>query len=245
MKRHLFFISLFIILIVLLNLPVVFGPNHKIPAFSSTDEPYAAIWDFWRINHGYNNHLALNFTNLINYPSGVNLFSSFYVWMKLNYLLAISTNPALTYNIQILMNFFLSALFLYLLVFFLTKSRLAALFSGVVFSFSPQHFVRVWQHLGLTYFEWIPLIILAAILLKESCLRSGRAITIGNQGTRTRPSLIRSKQFCVTIGNRKGDSRAAARKQASYKRKGSAAAPQLHMGLPGQSANGFLLKEAV
>lgn len=173
MKKHLFFISLFIILIVLLNLPVVFSPNDKIPAFFSTDEPYGAIWSFWRINYNCDNHLALNFTNLINYPSGVNLFSSgytTYLWLGLNYLLSIMTNPGFTYNIQILMNFFLTALFTYLLVYFLTKNYWASLFSGIVFSFSPQHFVRSWQHLGLTYFEWIPLILLGAVFLKEKTI---------------------------------------------------------------------------
>lgn len=175
MKKHLLALAILILLTAMLNFPVALKPCSRIPAFFSTDEPYAAIWSFWRIQYSYRNHLGLRFTNLINYPFGVDLFSSGfipYLWFGLMHFWAILTNPGLTYNIQILMNFFLSALFMYLLVFFLTKSRLAGLFSGIVFAFCPQHFVRSWQHLGISYFEWLPLILLAAILLKEKLTKT-------------------------------------------------------------------------
>jgi len=169
-KKHILFVLILLLLTLVLNAPIILKPTVTIPSFFTIEEPYSAIWTFWRMQYSHNNHLSLNFTTLINYPFGLNLFFSGYcpyIWMKLNYLLAVITTPALTYNIQVLMNFFLSALFIYLLVFFLTKIRLVSFFSGIIFSFSPQHFGRAWQHLGLTYFEWIPLILLSAILLKE------------------------------------------------------------------------------
>jgi hypothetical protein len=175
MKKYLGIIIAFLLLTLILNLPVVLKPSSHIPGFFSTDEPYAAVWDFWRMQYNHNNHLSLRFTNLISYPFGIDLFSSgfvSYLWFGLMYFLAILTNPALTYNIQVLMNFFLSALFMYLLVFFLTRSRLAGLFSGIVFSFSPQHFVRSWQHLGISYFEWIPLVLLGTFLLKDKITKT-------------------------------------------------------------------------
>jgi hypothetical protein len=44
---------------------------------------------------------------------------------------------------------------------------LSAFFSGIIFAFSPYQFIRAWQHLGLTYNQWLPLCLFTAILLKE------------------------------------------------------------------------------
>ena len=64
-------------------------------------------------------------------------------------------------------NFLLNAFITYLLVLYLTKNRFSAIFSGIIFAFCPYQFMRAWQHFGLTYNEWIPLSLLAAVLLKD------------------------------------------------------------------------------
>jgi hypothetical protein len=166
---------IFALLIIFMTFPLVISLTTHIPGFFSTDEPYAAIWNSWRIEYSVQNNLSLKSTTLIAYPFGMELYTSgyfSYLWMGLIYFLSIITTPILTYNLQIFFNFFLSAIFIYLLVFYLTKNRLSAILSGIIFAFCPYQFARTWQHLGLTYNQWIPLCLFAAILLKENSKKS-------------------------------------------------------------------------
>ncbi len=176
MKKHLFPIIILFLITLFFTFPLILHLNTYIPGFFTTDEPYGTIWNFWLLKHSWSSGVSSQFTSLIVYPFGRELFSGLlvpYPWLGLNYLLAITTGPLIAYNLQILANFFLSALFAYMLVFSLSQSRLAGILSGIIFSFSPQHFTRSWQHLSLTYFQWIPLILLSAILLyKDNRLRN-------------------------------------------------------------------------
>ncbi|MCM8765635.1 MAG: YfhO family protein [Candidatus Omnitrophica bacterium] len=172
MNKNILVAIIYIFLITLLTFPLAFKITTHIPGFFSTDEPFAALWNAWRIKYSIKNHLSLFSTDLINYPFGISLYKQptyiSYLWMFWFHLLSLLTTPVLTWNIQVLINIFLSAFFGYLLVSYLTKSRLAGLLSGIIFGFCPYQFVRIWQHLGLTYNQWLPLIILSAILLKEN-----------------------------------------------------------------------------
>jgi hypothetical protein len=170
MRKHILMLLIFIILTAVITFPLIFNLTTHIPGFFSTDEPQAGIWDFWRINHSFKNGLNLISTDLISYPFGFKFYTSgfvTYIWQGLNHFLAITTTPVLTWNIQIILNFILTALFGYLLAVFLTKSKIAGLLTGISFSFCPQHFANSWQHLGICYFQWIPLVLLAAIFLRK------------------------------------------------------------------------------
>jgi len=150
--------------------PLIFKITTHIPGFFSTDEPFGAMWAFWRIKYSFWHNLSLSFTDLIAYPYGMKIFSSgfiSYLWLGLTHILSIRTTPILTWNIQIILNLILTVVFSYLLVTFLTKDRLAGILGAIVFSFSPAHFVRIWQHLGLTYWQWLPLLLFSLFLLKE------------------------------------------------------------------------------
>ncbi len=175
MKKHVYILLIIIALVAIFYCPIVNHPDTLLPFFSSSDEPLGLIWEFWTLQN-YLGEGNIRYTNMINYPFGMETIPATgyfsYVWFELNYILSTHfDNLTLVWNIQIFTNFFLTGLFMYLLTFHLTRNRISALFSGIVFSFSPQHFVRSWQHLGLTYFQWIPLILLAAILLKEKTKR--------------------------------------------------------------------------
>jgi len=170
MKRNLLIFVLFTLITVIFTYPLVFQLTTSIPGFSSTDEPYGVLWNFWRIDYSWQRNLSLKSTDLIGYPFGVDFTQNFprvYFWDLMTFILGITTQPAFAYNIQVLLNFILSGFFMYLLVFHLTKNTSAAIFSGIIFSFCPQHFVRSWQHIGLTYFQWMPLYLLALFKLKE------------------------------------------------------------------------------
>jgi hypothetical protein len=170
MSRHFFVFILFVLVTFVFTYPLIYNLTTSIPAFSSTDEPFGVLWDFWRISYSWNNNFNLIYTDLIAYPFGVSYatkpFRSF-LWDTMTLFFGITMKQAVAYNVQVLFNFILSGFFIYLLVFYLTKDRFAGVFSGLIFSFCPQHFVRSWQHIGLAYFQWMPLYLLSLIKLKE------------------------------------------------------------------------------
>jgi len=165
-------VILLILLTVVMSYPLIFRSNSVIPGSFSTDEPYAVLWDHWRVKYSLINFQSLSFTNLIAYPFGINLNSTqtgiiWNLWQLVNLLLAVVFGVPLSYNLQIIINFFLCAFIVYLLVFYLTGNRMSAVFSGIVFGFCPYQFVRSWQHLGATYNQWLALTFLALFSLKE------------------------------------------------------------------------------
>lgn len=170
MKRNIFVIFLFILLILAITYPLVFSLNTSIPASIYSDENLAPLWDSWRMKYSLDNGLSLKEGNLLVYPWGMTFFNpqtSSYVWFIINFLLSILTAPALTYNLQVLLNMFLALLFMYFLVYRLIKDRLAAFFSAIIFGFSPYMLIRSWQHLGETYIWPIPLLLLGLIGLRD------------------------------------------------------------------------------
>ena len=174
MKSHKTVFILFVLFTFIMTFPLIFKIATHIPGFFSTFEPYGSLWNFWRIKYSFQNHLSLYKTFLIAYPFGMDIYKNgfvSYLWLFWNHILSIFTTPVITWNIQILHNLLLSAFFSYLLIFYLTKSRLVAVFGGIVFGFCPYQFMRVWQHLGLTYNQWLPLVLLGAILLRNRMSR--------------------------------------------------------------------------
>jgi len=162
---------LFLALIIILTYPLAFKISTHIPGFFSTDEPYTFLWESWRIKYSITNAVPLKVTNLISYPFGADLYSAGlfqYLWIGIFCFFSLITTPALAYNLQLILNFLLTGVFTYLLVFRLTGNKLSAILSGIIFAFCPYQFVRAWQHFSLTYNQWIPLCLLAAIMLKEN-----------------------------------------------------------------------------
>ncbi len=171
-KNSILAFSLFFVLTLIVTYPLILNFNNHIPGFQSTSEPYSLVWNNWRIANALEEGTPLMKTNLISHPFGYNFRehgtgTEYYLRLGFRILLTKVFGPVGAYNIQIMLNFLLTALFTYLLVVYLTKSRAAGILSAIIFSFSPQHFVRSWQHIGLTYFQWIPLMLLACIYLKE------------------------------------------------------------------------------
>jgi len=169
MKKHFSFAILFLIIIMVMTFPLVLNLMKYFPAFCSTDEPFAGLWDSWRIKYSLENSFSLRYTSLIAYPFGYDPYSSdyfSYLFLGLFHLLSMLTTHILTWNFQVFLNIFLNGFFTYLLIFYLTQSRLVSFLGGLIFGFCPYQFMRIWQHLGLTYNQWIPLCLLTVILLK-------------------------------------------------------------------------------
>lgn len=166
MKKTVYVLIIFILLEIALTYPLFFKVTDHMPGFFSTDESLSLPWGGWFNKFAFVNHLSLMRTDFISYPFGVELYKTIgFIWFGVNCLLAILTTPILTYNLQVLFNFFLAAFFTYSFVFFISKSRISAFFSGVAFAFCPYMFVRTWQHLGDTYIWVIPFALYGFALL--------------------------------------------------------------------------------
>ncbi len=170
MKRYTVVALLSLILIIVMTFPLVFNLTTCIPGFFSSDESFAVLWNAWANKFISSSKIPLKATDFIAYPFGIgsqgsNLIG--YLWFSINYLLSIFTTPALTYNLQVIFNLFFSGIFTFCLVLYLTKNKLAAFFSGVIFGFCPYIFVRSWQHLGETYLWPMPLFLWFLFRLKD------------------------------------------------------------------------------
>jgi hypothetical protein len=75
-----------------------------------------------------------------------------------------------TYNAQIFLSFVLAGCTMYLLARYVTRSPLAALIAGFAFTFSPFHLSLAMQYNALASIQWVPLYLLALLVL----LRRGR-----------------------------------------------------------------------
>ena len=169
MKKHIFALAAFTGLTFLWFFPVVFRLGSACPAFSSSDELLAAIWSYWHLKYSLVHHASFFFTDFLAYPFGIKIFELFsFVYLGLVYLLSFVFNYIAVYNVQVLLNFVLTGFFTYLLAYRLTASRMAGLVSGMIFAFCPQHFIRSWQHITLSYFQWMPLYILTLFNLKDA-----------------------------------------------------------------------------
>ncbi len=158
----------FVFLTIIATFPLVFKLDSFIPGFSSTDEPYGALWHFWWMKYSHAEHLDSSNIKMIVAPFGQVLHSGYVYWHGINKILIIITNHIFTYNIQILASFILSGITAYILCFYLFKDSLVAIFSSIIFTFCPYHFVRTWQHLGLSFIQWMPLYILSLLLLQKN-----------------------------------------------------------------------------
>lgn len=168
--KNIFSYCLFILLSLLGTYPLFLRIKDHIPGFHSTDEPYAALWNFWWLKYAWKKGLPSYDYNTVAVPFGINYIklSVYPVWEFINKWLTILTNNFIAYNLETMISFFLAALFMYYLVSFLTGDKLSAVLAGIIYAFCPYHFVRAWQHLGLAQIQWMPLYLLSLFILAKN-----------------------------------------------------------------------------
>jgi hypothetical protein len=99
------------------------------------------------------------------------LFLSPYTYPGTDYPGAILTalsNEVAAFNILLLLSFPLSGLFAYLLAYHLTQNRLAAFWGGLLYAFSPYHWIHAYYHLGIAQIQWFPLYLWCLFLFMET-----------------------------------------------------------------------------
>ena len=158
-RKPLLIFTAYSLLTLLFTGPLVFrlGSSlygHELVGFNI--DPYAEMDCFLAVRQVFLNNHGLLFSLFIHpavaYPGA---------------LLTGLFNETAAFNIQLLLSFPLAGLFCYLLAFHLTGHRLASFFAGLIYAFSPYHWVHAYYHLSLSQIQWFPLYLLALFLFTE------------------------------------------------------------------------------
>ncbi|RKY34659.1 MAG: hypothetical protein DRP78_06280, partial [Candidatus Omnitrophota bacterium] len=175
-KKEVFAGIVFILISIYATFPLIF---HLTESFYGTKtDPLAWIWTFWWYKYAYLHSLPANFVPILAYPFGLHKVMLYPLWDWLNQFLSISLGEITAYNFQVMLSFFLSGISMYCLSYYFTKSRISALFSGIIFTLCPYHFARAWDHLCLSNMHWMVFYILALFMFaKETTLK--RALICG------------------------------------------------------------------
>jgi len=155
----------YIVITLYATFPLVF--NLRTSFYGIKADPMAWIWSFWWLKFAFIHGIASNFVTVLAAPFGVDYPVFYPIWNVFNRYLVLLTGEIAAYNLQIMFSFFLAAVAMYSLVFYLTKNRYAAFFSGLVYALSPYHFARSWDHLGLMNVHWMIFYIISLIALHK------------------------------------------------------------------------------
>ena len=156
---NLLVLSLFILLSIIMLWPL---PLHMADAFVSHVDPLLNTWIFdWDTYQMFKDPFHLFDANIFFPLKNTLAFSEHMIVLSLIAfpVSLISGNPVLGYNFIQLLAYILCGFAVYLLVFDLTKNRIAAIIAGVIFAFSPYRFRQVGHIQNLTVF-WTPLSLL-------------------------------------------------------------------------------------
>lgn len=126
------------------------------------------LWQFWWYKYSWAQGVSGRFVPLRAYPFGVEAKSLYPLWDIFNRWLVVAIGDISAYNLQILLSFVLSGLAVYFLIYSFTKSRLASFFCGCVFTLSPYHFARAWDHLSLSNLYWMIFYIQTLFVFRKS-----------------------------------------------------------------------------
>ena len=141
---------------ILLTYPVAFTLGTNIPGAGDAFQWMNVLW-YTNFALSHPEITSLAHTNMIFYPTGVPTtpFPSAF-----NQIITLFLFPfcqiQVIYSLLWLLSFILAAFGAYLLVRYLTQNNYAAFLSGIIFAFTPYHFVHGLGHLGATTIQWIP-----------------------------------------------------------------------------------------
>lgn len=133
--------------------------------FTDNGDGLQNVWNMWWINKSVVQlHQLPWHTGLLHYPWGVTLlgqtmnpFNGF-VGIILMHVFGLSLVH--TFNIMIIFSFVVGGLTAFWLCYYFSRSYVASLVGGFIFTFSSYHFAHAIGHMQLVSLEWIPLFIL-------------------------------------------------------------------------------------
>lgn len=156
---HLLVLIFFILLSIIMLWPL---PLHMADAFVSHVDPLLNTWIFdWDTYQLFRDPLHLFDANIFFPLENTLAFSEHMIVLSLIAfpVSLVSGNPILGYNFVQILSYLLCGFAVYLLVFHLTKSRMAGIAAGIIFAFSPYRFRQLGHIQNITVF-WTPLSLL-------------------------------------------------------------------------------------
>jgi hypothetical protein len=163
MRIPLFFLSLTLIS----TYPLIFKLGRSI--YGHGQDPMGTLWKFWWLRYSHYNAISEDVISIIAAPFGID-FSRVAFWtlhLPLAKWFSILINEVFAFNFILLLGFFLAPLFMYFLVYYLTRDKIASCLAGIIYGFSPYHFAHAAQHLELASIQWLPLYFLTLFKLDE------------------------------------------------------------------------------
>jgi len=179
--------SLFLLVTFIFLLPLLFQMGSAV--YGLPGDTWGNLWWHWWRDYAREHNLDYTRISLVNAPFGLNTtgYPFQVLWTSVYDTLYRAAGPYLYRNILTILSFFLSALFTYMLVHYLTGNRLAGAVSGVVFALSPYHLFHAYQHLELSNIQWIPLFALSLVKLVNEV-----------EGYSSWKKLLKNTAFCAT-----------------------------------------------
>lgn len=144
---------IFVLLTIAATYPLIWKMFSS--AYGFMGDSFGGIWHIWWLKH---HPFPMDFSGSIR-----NFF-----WEGLLRTFLFVFDEIFTYNLIVLLSFFFSAITMFYLVRYLTKNKIAAMFSGIIYAFCPYHFVHSYQHLTLANIQWMPLYVLTLLKLNET-----------------------------------------------------------------------------
>ena len=147
---------LYSILTIVLTYPVAFKIGRDIPGRGDAFQWMNALWysDYALLHPEIT---TLTHTNMIFYPHGIDTMPFISAFNQIITILLLPfVQIQVIYSFLWLLSFILAAFGTFLLVRYLTQNNYAAFLSGIIFAFTPYHFVHGLGHLSATTIQWIP-----------------------------------------------------------------------------------------
>lgn len=160
MKKNLVVLFIYSFLTLIFTYPLILHFDsaiygHEIVGFNYDPYGYMQKFDFIK------NYFLANkrpYLNPYTYPV------TDYAGAILDYL----SDEVVAFNIMILISFPLSGFFTYLLAYYLTQDRIVSFFAGLLYAFSPYHWIHSYYHLSGSQIQWFPLYLFALFLFRDT-----------------------------------------------------------------------------
>jgi len=133
-------------------------------------DAYGTVWEMWWKKQAFLQKIPDDFCPLLGMDGAPTTAGLFHMPLvnTVGKWLTIFTNEVFAFNFLILLSFPLVGLAMYLLAYYLTKDKRAAVLAGFIFAFAPLHRRYSFEWLGMAQWHWLPLYVLALLKLDKT-----------------------------------------------------------------------------